>query len=106
MDVEGLKDAFWQIVADCLEGFHGYEASAARHAALDLRNRVESPRHRDLPPQSYDGDLFYHGEPFYVTCDIAGRQLDLAAHRATYECIVADRYDAVEQRIAAVYTEA
>lgn len=101
MDVEGLKDAFWDIVADCLERFHAYEPSVARIAALDLRDVVESPRH---PPESYEGDLFYHGEPFYVACDIAGRQLDLPVYRAEYDCIVGNRYRDAERLMVAADT--
>jgi hypothetical protein len=101
MDIESLKDAFWHIVADCLERFHAYERSVAWLAALDLRDEIESP---SRPPSGYEPDLFYHGEPFYIACDIAGRQLDLPAHRTEYDCIVGKRYREAERLMVAADT--
>jgi hypothetical protein len=97
VDLEPLKDAFWEVVADCLTRFHGFAAPLAREAALRLRDRVESPVGRDLPPSSYDGELIYHAEPFYVACDMARRQLSLDQFADVYGAILDGRYAAAER---------
>ena len=106
MDIEPLKDAYWAIVTDCLEQFHGYVPSAALALSLELRDVIESPRHQDAPPPGYDSALFYHGEPFYVACDLAARALDLERHRAAYDAVVAQRYSAAEALLRPLATYA
>jgi hypothetical protein len=97
VDLEPLKDAFWEVVVDCLTRFHGFAAPLAHEAVLGLRNRVESPVLGDLPASSYDGELIYHAEPFYVACDIAGRQLSLDQLADVYGAILDRRYAAAER---------
>jgi hypothetical protein len=99
MDVQPLKDAFWAIVTDCLERFHDFTPSAAMAESRALRAAIESPTLADAPPPGYDGDLIFHGEPFYVACDIAGRELRLDEHRTEYQVLLLRRYGAAEQRL-------
>jgi hypothetical protein len=95
--LESLKDAYWAIVTDCLVQFHQHSPQAARELSLELRDVIESPRHQDAPPPGYDSRLFYHGEPFHVACDLAGRGLDLDRHRAAYDELVTRHYAAAEE---------
>lgn len=94
MDIEPLKDAYWEIVADCLREFHGYRPGAARAAALARRNEVENPVD---PPPGYMRDLFYHEEAFYVACGVARRELPLAEHHSRYMRIMTERYAPADQ---------
>lgn len=96
MDLQALKEAYWAIVIDCLERFHGFTHRQALSASRDLRDVIESPRYQDAPPPGYDSELFYHNEPFYVACDVAGRELDLHEHRAEYDMLVRSRYSVAE----------
>lgn len=84
-----LKQAFWEIVADCLERFHGYSPRRARLSAWDLRERIASDS-QDMP------DLFYHREPFYVACDLARHELAMEDYQGEYRALVRKRYEAVE----------
>jgi hypothetical protein len=97
VDIAPLKDAYWTIVTDCLERFHGYSPSAAVQLSLKLRDVIESPRHQDAPPPGYDSESFFHAEPFHVACDLAGRELDLTQHKAAYDALAAQRYFAAEE---------
>jgi hypothetical protein len=96
LDIEPLKDAFWAIVADCLRHFHGMDTLAAERAAASLRTRLETPSAHDEPPAGYDADILYHNEPFYMACDITGRELDLESRRAEYDRIAHVRYAVAE----------
>lgn len=97
MEIEPLKDAYWAVVADCLEHFHDHNRAAAWMTSLQLRDVIQSPRHEDAPPPGYDSELFFHAEPFYVACDIAGRELNLDRHRAEYDILVTQRYSVAEE---------
>jgi hypothetical protein len=97
-DSKPLKDAYWQIVADCLRVFHGYTAEAACCAARDLRARVE-PSADPFP--GYMRDIFYNREPFDVACQIAGRELPLAAHADVYTPMMRERYAPAERAVFA-----
>lgn len=98
MDVQPLKDAYWEIVTDCLESFHGYSRQAAHEAAAGARGDLEtSPTGGTLPP--YDIELFYHEEPFYMACDIAGRELSARVHDREYHVLVRRRYDPAEEQL-------
>jgi hypothetical protein len=75
------KDAFGDVVEDCLVEIHGIPRPAAQKRSLDLRARIESP------PSGMSSEIFYHTEPFDVACDIAGKPLDLSQYRPQYEPI-------------------
>ena len=75
------KDAFWDVVEDCLVEIHGFHKAVAHKRSLDLRTRIESP------PSGMSSDIFYHTEPFDVACDIAGSQLDFSQYRRQYDPI-------------------
>jgi hypothetical protein len=93
-----LKDAYWEIVVDCLERFHGYSRSAAWEAASNLRSDLSSlPTGETLPP--YDVELFYNEEPYYMACDIAGRDLPPGVHDREYQAVVRERYAPAEERL-------
>jgi hypothetical protein len=96
VDLQPLKEAYWTIVTDCLERFHDFSHWEALSASRDLRDVIESPRYEDSPPPGYNSELFYHNEPFYVACDVAGRELNLDEHRAEYDELVRSRYAAAE----------
>jgi hypothetical protein len=76
------KDAFWEIVEECLTGIHGLAKPEAHRRSLDFRLRIESAL------SGMSSDIFYHAEPFDVACDIAGKQLDLSQYRGQYEPIL------------------
>ncbi len=76
------KDAFWEVVEDCLVEIHGLSKPDAHKRSMDLRTRIESP------PTGMSSDIFYHDEPFDVACDIVGRQLDLSQYRPQYDPIL------------------
>ncbi len=80
------KDAFWQVVKDCLIDIHGLSPSEAQKRSRDLRAEIESP------PQGLSSDIFYHAEPFDVACDLAGNQLDVLQYRSQYDLIL-DRHN-------------
>ena len=96
METEPLKAAYWGIVTDCLVKFHGFAGPVAEAMVVDLRDLVESPRFHDAPPAGYDSDSFFHGEPFHVACDLAGRSLDLNEFLREYEPLLKGRYSAAE----------
>ena len=61
------QEHFWHVVRRCLREFH--KASPAVLAKVGrLRQKID-----DAPIEEIE--MFFHGEPFYVACDIAGRQL-------------------------------
>jgi hypothetical protein len=94
MDLEPLKDAFWGIVADCLQTFHGYSPEAARCRAEKLRESIENPP----PPFESDSELIYHDEPFYIANDLAQRELSVNDHRDEYDRIMNRHYGPAEAR--------
>lgn len=97
MDIGPLKDAYWEIIAECLELFHGYSAEHALLASQDLRAAVESIPAEDDPP--YVGELFYHREPFEVACGVAGRNLEVGERWAEYDALAMRHYAPAEARI-------
>ena len=62
----GARNAYWEVVEDCLVEFHKRPRAKAVAETQDLRRQLEPP------PKGIDGDVIYHDEPFYVACDIAG----------------------------------
>lgn len=98
MDLQALKEAYWAIVADCLERFHSFSSWRALSASRHLRDLIESPRLEHAPP-GYDSELFYHNEPFHVACDIAEQELDLDEYRAEYDELVRSRYAVAEELV-------
>lgn len=76
------KDAFWDVVEDCLVEIHGLSKLRAHQRSQDLRTGIETP------PAGMSSEIFYHAEPFDVACDIADIQLDLSQHRSQYDHIL------------------
>jgi hypothetical protein len=76
------KDDFWDVVEDCLRGFHNLPSPRAKQLTNGLRGTIENP------PPDISSDIFYHAEPFDVACDLAGQPLDLEPHRQEYDLIL------------------
>jgi hypothetical protein len=86
------KNAFWNVVEECLIEFHQLPRVTAHKKSKDLRARIESlPREMSSNIRE-DIDDIYHDEPFYVACDVARRQLDLKEYYSRYAQIL-DKYD-------------
>jgi hypothetical protein len=97
-DTKPLKDAYWQIVADCLRVFHGYTPEEACCAARERR----AEREPAVPPfPDWTPDLFYNSEPFDVACGIAGRELSMDDHRDVYFPMTRERYAPAERIVFA-----
>lgn len=84
------RNAFWEVVEECLVEFHQLPRQDAMIKALEFRRKVESP------PPDIDGDIVYHEEPFYVACQLAGQcntqVMDrlLQSNRVKYESLLAN----------------
>lgn len=87
MVMEQLKNAWWEAVIDSMEAFHGVPRSEAKVRAFDLRSDIEA-----LPDPSFEPDIIYHDEPFYVASRLAGRELDVGEHRPAYRRILERRF--------------
>ena len=83
------RNAFWEVVEECLVEFHQESRPVAQLTALAFRRQLESP------PVGIDGDPIYHEEPFYVACQLAGqydaRSMDnlLQNNNAKYQSLLA-----------------
>jgi hypothetical protein len=97
MDIEPLKNAFWAIVADCLHLFHGMSRVEAEASVGSNRGRLEQSLPFACQPTAWESELFYHGEPFYVACDIAGRELEIGPFHDRYEAMQEWHYSAAER---------
>lgn len=97
-DSTPLKDAYWEIVADCLRAFHGYTPEEACRAARKRRTQREPA----VPPfPDYTPDLLYNREPFDVACGIAGRELSSDDHWDVYMPMTRERYAPAERIVFA-----
>jgi len=76
---EKAKDAFWAVVEDCLVEIFGLKKQDAHQKSIGLRTRVE------VPQPGIFNEIFYHAEPFYVACDIAGKELDVSSYQSQYD---------------------
>jgi len=65
-----------------LTALHHWNPAQADDAIARLQERLAVREDPDFPL------MIYHAEPFEVACDIAGQQLDYAAHRKAYEAIL------------------
>jgi len=64
-----LAAEFWSAVEDCLMRFHNCEASTAREKTHTLWERL-----RYTPQPDAFRDMIYHEEPWYIACNLAGRE--------------------------------
>ena len=83
MEAEGTMEAnlaaeFWVAVEDCLVRFHRFEPGAAKQETHALWERLRQA----AQPAGYR-DMVYHEEPWYIACDLAGRE-DHALRRADW----------------------
>jgi len=83
--------AYWKVVEDCLVKFHKIELAMAQSRAFALRAKVDSPQ------SGIAEETFYHAEPFYVACDLAGlhdspqQETLLSQKRSAYDTILKKR---------------
>ena len=78
------KEAFWKAVEACLVQFHHFQSPDAKQAIKHFQKKLKDAS----PPLG--GEMVYHEEPFYLACDLAGQQLDLASHRESYDKVLED----------------
>jgi hypothetical protein len=76
------QERYWRIVHECLTALHQWDPAQADDAIARLQERLAVREDPDFPLMTY------HAEPFEVACDLAGQQLDYAAHREAYEAIL------------------
>ena len=76
------QERYWRTIHDCLTALHHWSPAQTDDAIARLRKRLAVREDPDFPV------MIYHAEPFEVACDIAGQQLDYAAHREAYEAIL------------------
>ena len=60
-----MKDAYWEVVHDCLVEFGGFSSVDAMRVATARRAAVE------FAPPRLRSDIFYHQEPFDVAANLA-----------------------------------
>lgn len=91
------KDEFWNVVEDCLDEIHGIPRPQAQRSSESLRKLIESKK--SDAPTGPPIDIFYHNEPFDVSCDIAKNDIPLKHNRAKYDKILQrQKYDKILQR--------
>jgi hypothetical protein len=83
------KDEFWAVVEACLVEIHGLLKPSAEKKCKYIRYSVERNVNPDMLPNQLS-DLFYHREPFDVSCDIAQKQLDINLYRTAYNRILSN----------------
>jgi hypothetical protein len=60
-----MKDAYWDVVHDCLVEIHQFSPPDARALCHDRRSALE------FAPQDMRSNIYYHREPFDVACELA-----------------------------------
>jgi hypothetical protein len=73
-------------VEDCLVDFHGLTPNEANALSEKFRKTIQKP----MP--DIDENIFYHGEPFDIACDLADKKLKLSKYRKKYDQIL-ERHD-------------
>lgn len=76
------KNAFWEVVKECLVRFHSFSEHKAEKKMMALRERLEKP------PVGMSSEVLYHSEPYYVACNIAQNERDISEDRGEYERIL------------------
>ncbi len=83
-----LKTIYWSVVEDCLVKFHHLPKGIAHAKSNAVRKKLKNS------PPGINADFFYHTEPFYVACDLAGvhnirdQERILEKHASEYDSIV------------------
>ncbi len=86
-----MKDAYWDVVVECLTQFHHFSEMEARRQSNDLRAKIENPPEEPELKPFYHADLtdlFYNTEPFDVACNLADQELDYLQYRDAYFAIL------------------
>jgi hypothetical protein len=83
------RKAYWGVVEDCLVFFHDMSKASAHGKTNALRRRIDENLRGD------ERDFFFHSEPFYVACDVAGMHEVEDQERLLAGC--ADRYMRIKQ---------
>lgn len=81
-----MKDAFWNVVVECLIQFHDFTRADAQERSRKLRKGL------GRSPSGVSSDIFYHSEPYNVACDIAGKQRDITADFEQYHKILDENH--------------
>ena len=76
------QQVYWQAVELCLIRFHHLDPRIAAKTVAGYR--------ADLYSSMSDPRLLYHESPFYMACDIADHDLELAQFRSQYEAIIGE----------------
>lgn len=86
-----LKAEFWAAVEDCLVQFHQFAEARAREEVRNLWRRLAQPSiPEDTGIEGYQPfeDMIYHSEPWYIACNLAGRDIPLDSHKMEYDKIL------------------
>jgi hypothetical protein len=78
---------FWATVEQCLIIFHNLDHIKAAEKVTSLWRRLPHSAGREDGEPSFD-DMIYHGEPWYIACDLAGREIALEQYRPAYESLL------------------
>lgn len=88
-----MVPAFWASVEDCLIQFHQLSRSEAAEKVTDFWRRlgsisVSSPSEQGGEAEQAFDDMIYHSEPWYIACNLAGKDLPLKPNQTTYQDIL------------------
>ena len=87
------KTQFWSVVKACLVKFQKLKEADAEKACTDARTRLSSG------PKSFEPDVIYHAEPFFVACDITGDvRTTIGDERAEYQALIKKAFQARKPR--------
>jgi hypothetical protein len=80
----GAATSFWAAVEDCLVQFHNMERDTAAQKVTGLWRRLP----KDSSSEASLDDMIYHAEPWYLACNLAGRELVLSQYQSAYEVVL------------------
>lgn len=89
-----LAEQYWRVVEDCLVEFHGLSRVDAASCVTAYLRRL-SDHMASLPWNGVDsenqheyGEIIYHGDPWYIACDLAQREIPIARNETAYKAIL------------------
>ena len=81
MNYATLGSIYWDVVVECLVKFHHFDQEKAHRKVTELRKGLlEAPEYlrKDV------SNLVYHQEAFYLACDLAENEINLAEYKQEY----------------------
>jgi len=78
---------FWSAVADCLVYFHHFERDKAAERVTSVWRQMPRGPEPNRNEASFD-DMIYHAEPWYIACNLAGRDLPVSENELRYREIL------------------